>query len=198
MTPEDSRMRPFRPCFPLSRLPRLSLAGAALALLAGCSILPEPQADPVRYFTLTEPVAAAPAGAVQVRPVQLAGHLRNRALAVRVGEHEVIYLEHARWAEPLDEAVTQVLRARLGAETGEATITVQIQRCELVRSEANAVQVAATYEIRRVGGGPVRSGAFTSSARTWDGRNPADLVAQLRAALGELADAMARGVASGS
>ncbi len=176
----------------------LGLLSSVLSLsLASCN-LPQPQADTVRNFTLSAPVAAPPvAGATQVRPVQLAGHLRGRSMAVRIAANEVVYLEDVRWAEPLDEAVTQLLRARLGSVGGGATVTVQVQRCELVRSEGNSVQLAATYTIQ----GPVgdaaaalRQGSFTASLRTWDGKDYGALVGQLRDAVAELGDAIAAAV----
>src|SRR5258708_13974841 len=89
-------------------------------LLASCS-LPSPQADTVRYFTLSGPVAAAADGAT-VRPVQLAGHLRNRAMAVRISPNEIVYNEDVRWAEALDDSVTQLLRARVGS-AGAGSVT---------------------------------------------------------------------------
>lgn len=159
-------------------------------LLASCN-LPQPQADTVRYFTLSSPaVAASEADGPQVRPVQLAGHLHGRAMAVRVAEHEVIYLEDVRWAEPLDAAITQVLRARVGAAGAGSVITVQIQRCELVRPGGNSVQLAATYTVTPPGGA-VQHGTFTAAPRTWDGKDYGALVGLIRDAVGELGDAIA-------
>jgi len=162
-------------------------------LLVSCN-LPQPQADTVRNFTLSSPVAAAPvAGATQVRPVQLAGHLRGRTMAVRVAANEVVYLEDVRWAEPFDEAVTSLLRARLGSVGGGAIVTVQLQRCELVRPEGNSVQLAATWTILGPTGDAAagRHGSFTASPRTWDGRDYGALVGQLHDAVAELGDAIA-------
>lgn len=166
-------------------------AGAGLGLLAlfGCS-LPQPQVDRTRHFTLGEPAGAVVADGVRVRPVLLAGHLRNRALAVRVGPNEVIYLEEARWAEPLDEAITQLLRARLGGVAGGAVVSVQVQRCEVDRAAGNAVLIAASYSISVKG--VERVGTFTAAPRTWDGKNPSGLVGLLREGLGELAEAIAQ------
>jgi uncharacterized lipoprotein YmbA len=173
-------------------------------LLVPCSLLlfacnlPQPQADTVRNFTLSAPVAATPVhGAAQVRPVQLAGHLRGRQMAVRVAANEVVYLEDVRWAEPLDEAITQLLRARLGSVGGEATVTVQIQRCELVRSEGNRVQLAATWTIQSPAGdgaAAVQRGSFTAGPRTWDGKDYGALVGQIRDAVTELGDTLAAAV----
>ena len=165
-----------------------------LLLLSACNLLPQPQPDVVRHFTLSGPASAAPvADATQVRPVQVAGHLHGRAMAVRVAENEVIYLEDLRWAEPLDEAITQSLRARLATVAGGATVTVQVSRCELVRFESNRVQLAATYSIVPANGdktSPQRS-AFTASPRTWDGKDYGALVGLMRDAVGELGDAIA-------
>ncbi len=169
----------------------LCLLSSVLCLLAGCNLLPAPQADPVRYFTLSGPAGAdAVADAASIRPVQLAGHLRNRSMAVRVSENEVVYLDDVRWAEPLDEAITQLLRNRLRSVGGAAMVTVQVQRCELNRAEGNAVQLAATYTINAPGQ-PARSGSFAATPRTWNGQDHADLVGLLREAVTELAEAVA-------
>jgi hypothetical protein len=174
------------------RIPVLGLLSSVLGFTSGCNILPQPQADTTRHFTLSGPAeAGAVADAVQVRPVRLAGHLRNRAMAVRVSANEVVYLDDIRWAEPLDEAITQVLRNRLRQVAGGAAVVVQIQRCELVRSEGNGVQLAATYSITPSGGGDARSGTFTATPRTWSGGDHGALVGLIREAIEELADAIA-------
>ena len=175
-----------------SRVLALSLQLSAFSLfLSGCNVLPEPQADTVRYFTLSGAPAGAPAAdAVVVRPVRLAGHLRNRSMAVRVSENEVVYLEDVRWAEPLDEAITQVLRNRLRQVAGGGTVLVQVQRCELDRAAGNAVQLAATYTITPAAGEP-RTGVFTAAPRAWSGGDHGTLVGLMREAVDELADAIA-------
>jgi uncharacterized lipoprotein YmbA len=171
---------------------------AGLCFLSACN-LPQPQADTVRHFTLSSPMGVVPvANATMVRPVQLSGHLRNRSMAVRIAASEVIYLEDVRWAEPLEEAITQLLRTRLGTVDGGASVAVQVQRCELVRSEGNSVQVAATYSIVPADSDKTaaRRGVFTASPRTWDGKDYGALVGQLRDAIGELGDAIAAAVAT--
>ncbi len=168
----------------------LSAQLSAISLLLAACNLPSPQADLVRHFTLSGPVVATADGAT-VRPVQLAGHLRGRQMAIRISAHEVIYDEDARWAEPLDEAVTQLLRARVGAAGAGSLLTVQIQRCELVRAEGNSVQLAATWTLLPPAAVAAKHGSFTASPRTWDGKDKADLVGQLRDAVNELGDALA-------
>jgi uncharacterized lipoprotein YmbA len=169
------------------------VSACALLLLSSCNILPQPQADTVRYFTLSGPAeAGAVAEGLIVRPVRLAGHLRNRSMAVRVSAHEVIYLEDARWAEPLDEAITQVLRNRLrSVRGGGAAIIVQLQRCELVQADGNTVQLAATYTLTPAGGGEATTGVFTATPRAWSGGDHGALAGLIREAVEELAGAIA-------
>ncbi|MDQ5980127.1 MAG: uncharacterized protein QG602_3102 [Verrucomicrobiota bacterium] len=174
---------------------RVPLSALSLLLASGCSILPEPQADTVRHFTLSEPAQMGRATeGVVVRPVRLAGHLRNRSMAVRVSAHEVEYLEDVRWAEPLDEALTQILRNRLRAVAAGATVMVQVQRCELVRSDDNTVQLAATYVITPAGGGDAQSSVFTATPRKWEGGDHGAIIGLMREAAVELADAIAGAV----
>jgi uncharacterized lipoprotein YmbA len=175
---------------------RLGALASVLCFLAACN-LPEPQADTVRHFTLGGEVGPPPvANGTQVRPVQLAGHLHGRAMAVRVAENEVIYLDDIRWAEPLDAALTQILRARLGPVDGGATVSVEVQRFELVRSDGNKVQLAATYSVLPAGASQATAqrGVFNSASRTWDGKDPGVLVGLLREVAGELGDAIAAAV----
>lgn len=173
----------------ISRLLAACSGFAVMGLFVGCS-LPQPQADTVRYFTLSGPVLGEtqPVTA-NIRLVRLAGHLRNRAMAVRVSEHEVIYIEDVRWAEPLDEAITQVLRNRLGSLDSGISVMIQVLRCELVRPEGNTLQFSATYTLTGASG-VVKSGSFTATPQTWDGRDYGNLVGMIRTAVTELAEAV--------
>jgi uncharacterized lipoprotein YmbA len=176
-----------------SRLSRLSFhlqLSAFSLLLAGCNLLPEPQPDPTRHFTLSAPAGAAQPGGVVVRPVEIAGHLRPRAMAVRIADNEVTYREDVRWAEPLDAALTALLQAKLAAAPGEWSVKVEVSRFELLSHQGNAVQMAATYQLTPKGGAPKR-GSFTAAPRAWDGRDHGALVALLRDAANELGDALA-------
>ncbi len=185
-----------KPNHPAIRWLALSAQLAALGILAACN-LPQPQADTVRHFTLSAPSAAKPAAdPVTVRAVRLAGHLRSRAMAIRVSENEVVYLEDIRWAEALDEAITQLLRNRLRPIGGGAVVNVFIQRCELVQAENNQVQLNATYTIS-VPGQPARTAVFTASERRWDGKDQAVLVGLIRDAVNELGDTIAGALGGG-
>jgi uncharacterized lipoprotein YmbA len=174
------------------RLPWQTLWPVLLAGLLGACSLPEPQADRVRHFTITSPqgAPAVPDG-TRVPSVQVAGHLRDRAIAVRIGENEVIYLEDIVWAEHLADGITQNLRNRLAAIPSNATVSVQIQRCELDRSAGNSVELVASYTILLPAGEKPVVGLFHSTPRKWEGQDHAALVAQLKAAVHELADHLA-------
>lgn len=168
---------------------QLSVGGLLVFVLAACSsVLPQPKSDTTRHFTLAVPTeTAAVSDGTRVQPVQVAGHLRSRSMAVRVSENEVIYLDDVVWAEALADGITQTLRNRLAVIPSDADVSIQIQRCELDRSAGNAVQLVAAYSITSAG--PMtRRGVFTASPRTWDGKDHGKLVALLREAVGELAD----------
>lgn len=110
---------------------RLGAQRAAAALaglwLAGCSVLPQPPAQPVRYdFGPELPVAAAPPpGAAQPPPIALAD---VEAPALRSSETSVLYrlayadaqvvrpYQFARWTLPPVQLVQQRLSSRLGRE----------------------------------------------------------------------------------
>ncbi|MFI5335203.1 MAG: membrane integrity-associated transporter subunit PqiC [Opitutales bacterium] len=167
-----------------------------LLLLAGCNLpIEAAQPDPVRHFTLGSTGTPAAFGGVHVLPVQTAGHLHPRELAVRVGESEIIYLNDARWAEPLAEGLTSLLQARLSDSTAEGTLRVEISRCEPLRSAGNTVDFRASYSFQPAGGGPAVTGVFAATPRPWDGRDPAGLVALYRAAAEDFGSALAAALA---
>ena len=193
-----------------------------VALLAtGCRILPAPQTDPAHFYTLGGKAADAPAPALAgtlrlgLRPVELPAYLQNRAFVVRQGGSEIRYQPNHRWAEPLDEAVARVLRARLLAapavaavypapfpldEPRDFDVTVRVLRCEGERSpEGKATtRFAALIEIIRMGGAggaareTVARTSFTAPATAWDGSN----FAAFAAALGDAVAALGQEIAT--
>ncbi len=178
-----------------------SLQLSAFSLfLAGCGLpaIEPAKVDTVRLFTLSAPPAEVTSQErVRVKPVELAGHLRRRELAVRVAENEVVYLEDVRWAEPLDQGIANLLQARLGGGSVGCSVAVQVLRCEPVRPDGNAVQFSAMYVITPDDAkASAKHGAFNAAPRTWDGRDHAALVGLLSAAVTELGDALAEQVAS--
>lgn len=181
----------------------LLLSLPALLLLAGCSLLPAPQPDTTRYFVLgsrAEPSLAPEAGAVRLglRPVEVPAYLRNKAIAIRRGDHEVGYAADARWAEPLEAGVTRVLRERLAARARvtDHPFPAQAERdydvtVRLLAADGTTagVRFAAVFEISRAGGegGWLVRREFTASGSDWGGDH-GRLAAALSDAVAALAD----------
>jgi uncharacterized lipoprotein YmbA len=181
------------------------LAGAGLALVAGCNFLPAPQADPTRYYILTGGgvgdaiKAPAPDGfQLGLKPVGLASYLKGRPIVVRRSANEVAFVDEARWGEPLDAAVARVLRARLleapavgqvylppfpleGTRTYD--VEVQVVRCEggTARGGGAVASFAATIDISTTGAEhrTVAHRLFTAPDAPWDGKDFARLAALL-------------------
>jgi len=198
--------------------PTLLCASLAALLLAGCKILPDATVDPTRYYVLsgpvtTEPSVAHPTGAHQIglRPVELAGYLRNhKDMIVRTGANELRFQEFALWAEPLELGVNRVLKEQLlSADTigGVTTypfsvdirrdydVVVRVLNCEgLKRGEKSSVaHFAAAYDIIAAGAGGqvVVRRTFTAPDLLWDGADFGALARLLSESMAKLSDDIA-------
>jgi len=87
-------------------------------LLVACVTLR--RTEEARFFVLraeAPPVAGeaagAPEGAIGLLPVRLPGHLNRPQLVTESGPNELIINEFARWAEPLEPALSRVLAENL-------------------------------------------------------------------------------------
>lgn len=192
-------------------------AGTAGVGASGCSVLPEPQADPTRYYLLaaetsqgakaSEPQRSEAQLHLALRVVELPGYLRNnRTLVIRSGVNEVIYQDYARWAEPLDLAVQRIVRDRLLGSARVATaqvapfsaeiardfdITVRVLRCEggVEEGGRQTSRFSAVYEIADTKEGRVLvREVFDAPAEAWDGRNYAALAQHLSAGVAALGE----------
>lgn len=189
---------------------RFPLTLAAGLALSGCSIFPEPAADPTRFFVLTGPSVETAARAelgpltLGVRTVTVAPYLRGRSMIVREGEHELTYQDYARWAESLDQGIARILNGRLlvAPAVGQVylqpfpfdrprdfDVAISVLRCEGVRAGGTAVaRFAAQVEITRVSDGSVVSRrVFAAPDLPWDGRNYEALAAALSTSVERLA-----------
>ena len=90
-------------------------------LLSSCSLVPQAQPDPTRFFVLSAMMSSpsqAPAGkapVVHLRQVELASDIKAKPIIVRRGDHEIEFREFARWGEPLELGIGRVLREDLVA-----------------------------------------------------------------------------------
>ena len=128
-----------------STLAAHALATGLLLAGAGCNIVPEPQADPTRYYILsaseTNGTPQAKAPVVYLREVDLASYLRSRPLIVRRGENEIEFREFSRWGEPLELGIARVLREELVARGVASAVRVR-QSTARTRLAASATSVA--------------------------------------------------------
>ncbi len=197
--------------------PYLSILALGM-LLAGCNIIPPPSADPTRYYVLSGPALVENAtppisGALKLglRNVELAPYLRKGTLVVRTGDNEVTFPVDARWGVPLEQDIARTLRAGLMAAPtvgrvhvqpfpfeGERDfdVNVQVIRCEgaMAPGGKNAVaKFAASIEITTTGAGPqvVARKLFVAPETAWDGKDFAQLAAQLSAAVSALGQEVA-------
>jgi uncharacterized lipoprotein YmbA len=188
----------------------LGLLSSVLCLLSACSLpLPPAQPDATRHFLLTStdirPEAAAPATVIRwvvgVRAVDLAAYLRTGSFAIRSHANEVVFLDFARWAEPLDQGIARVLAENLQSfgnvarisskpfradEQRDFEIGVRVTACE--GTVDGDVRFAATWRITVPGGSgaTVAEGSYTASGLRWDGHDHGQLAAKLSEALAGL------------
>jgi uncharacterized lipoprotein YmbA len=93
----------------------LSLTTVMLSVLTGCATSPAS-----RFYILvpaTADAAMQPADlstAIGVGPVELPKYLNRPQIAVRTGANELVYSETHRWAETLQDNVSDVLAENLG------------------------------------------------------------------------------------
>lgn len=184
---------------------------ASLLGAAGCSIVPEPQADPTHYYVLTSAASPAvtPDGAglkLGLKKIKLPPYLQKGSMVVRHAGNELAYHDVARWAEPLADSIEQLVQARLLANPRvtrvftegfpfdlerDYDVAVTINRCEGVRQNGETIaRVAATIEITAptADGKLVTRRAFGPVDTPWDGRDYSALAAALSAAVDSLGD----------
>lgn len=189
----------------------LLVSGLLLAAVSGCSLLPEAQSDPTKYFVLSTPAnggAAQPnAPTVHLREVELASYLRGRPLVVRRGDNEIEFREFARWGEPLELGIARVIRDELMARGAASavrgsgvrrdssnqdfTLNVRVLACE---GEAKGgIAFRALWDVSTTGDKPTLKarGDYRPLDLRWDGKSEALLAARLSEAVAGLATEIA-------
>lgn len=202
-----------------SSLLRLLPSVFGLLAFAGCSIIPEPPPDPTRYYVLADDAAVAAAEnnpttarlRVGLRTIELAPYLKARSMVVRHGTNELAFNDYARWAEPLDAAVSALVRTQLLAspkvgrvstypfrfdEERDYDVSIQVANCEGSQPAPAGpfvTKFSATIEIAGVGAEPKRMTrqVFVAPEGSWDGKD----FGALAAALSEAVKALAQDVA---
>ncbi len=193
--------------------------GVAGLLLGGCSLLPQAQTDPTRFYVLSASVGAPVAAeatvtvkrpVVHLRPVELASYIKAKPIIVRRGDNEIEFREYARWGEPLELGIGRVLREDLVARGAAGAVfasglratdgdydyalVVRVLACE--GGSSGAVFFRAVWELSTVGIQPkvVARGEVQPGDLRWDGKSEAALAAQLSKAVAVLAEDVAAGL----
>ena len=203
---------------PRPRRIRALCAAIGLLAIAGCNVVPPAQEDATRYFVLSGaelPALAAvqaPTGTLRigVKTVRLESYLNRKEMVVRTGANEVRFEDYRRWADPLDAAVTRIVRSKLLAapqvaqvfaepfpfdQARDFDVSIEIVRFEgaLGADGKYSASLAAVVEISTTGAGSriVSRKLFEAPAQAWDGEDFNRLAQLLRADVDLLAQEVA-------
>jgi len=194
----------------------LLLGALAAFALDGCALL-RPHADPTRFYVLTAPSAPPEPAAegefkrwrVGLRLVEVPTYLRTKFMVVRTGTNEIHFADFDRWAEPLDQGISRVLKETLGSarnvenvalnshgdDSLDYEVTIQILACHGMRvpKGQSSIRFAATWAVRAIGTNSpaIKHGGFTADAADWDGNNYSQLATQLSVAVAAAGKALA-------
>jgi uncharacterized lipoprotein YmbA len=184
--------------------------------LSSCSFL-QPHADPTKCFVLTVPIASSqPATAnksasykIGLLSIEMPAYLQSKLMVVRTGTNEIHFAEFDRWAEPLDEGISRVVKEALcsadnvesvalnshGEDTLDYEVMIRVLACEGVRGEGGtgSIRLSMSWEIRPVGTNAMVNlrGNFTASPTAWDGKDYGQLALQLSQAIAAAGKALA-------
>jgi hypothetical protein len=174
-----------------------ALFGAAL-LLAGCNVIPPPQADSTRTYVLTETLPSGQASGIPaagrlrvgLKRVELGSYLDTSDMVVREGPNQIELKDYARWAEPLDAGIARILQDQLSAAPAIGRVYVQpfpfdaerdydvrivVLRCEgsIATGRRAAANFAASIEITTPGpeSKVVARRIFVPPGEAWDGHD---------------------------
>ncbi len=196
-----------------SLLRRLPLAALALLALAGCSLLPTPQADPTRYYVLTGALPDAPALKAEgglvlgLRHIDIAPYLNGKDMVVRDAGNEITYNRFSRWAEPLATSIGRALAGRLAAAPRvdrvyaqpfpfdverDYDVTIRVLRCEGEKKPGGktVASLAALVEVTESapGGAVVLRKTYVAPETAWNGKDYGALASALSDAVAALSN----------
>src|SRR5215470_6918138 len=151
--------------------------------LAGCGV-----ADPTKFYTLGQPVAAGAesrvsasiastsspnstdgtsAVSIGVGPVTTPGYLRRTQIVSRTGDDQMDIAMFHRWAEPLEDGIARVLAEEIGARVPTDRIVTYPWRGVVARTIQYPMGVAAATSRS------TRAGGFSAkTATSWRSGDP--------------------------
>jgi len=203
--------------FKISRRPFSLLLSVVIACaVTSCAFL-QPHADPTKFYVLTTTNASSrPADIdklarykIGLRSIEMPAYLKTKLMVVRTGTNEILFAEFDRWAEPLDEGISRVLKDALGSADNVESVAlnshgddgldyevrIQVLTCEGVRTESGtgSIRLRMSWEIKPAGTNEmgIKRGAFTAMPAAWDGKDYGQLALQLSKAIAGAGTALA-------
>jgi uncharacterized lipoprotein YmbA len=146
---------------------------------------------------------------VGLKPVELPAYLRSKAMVVRTSTNELHFADFDRWAEPLDQGISRVMKETLSSarniesvalnshadDTLDYEVAIRILACEGVRlgNGNGSIRFAVTWEARSVGTNSTvtNRGVFTAHPVAWDGKDYGQLAERLSEAITGASKALA-------
>ena len=191
--------------FSISRRAFALLLGVITAVaLSSCAFL-QPHADPTKFYLLTTPDASSQPATnnklasykLGLRSIEMPAYLQSKLMVVRTGTNEIHFAEFDRWAEPLDEGISRVVKEALcsadnvesvalnshGEDTLDYEVMIRVLACEGVRGQSGTglIRLVMSWEIKSVGTNATvnKRGGFTAAPAAWDGKDYGQLALQL-------------------
>lgn len=194
-------------------MPKLAMAGAALALVAtlapGCATAP-----PVRLYIVTPlavaaPAARAPGPGVVVAAVRLPEYLERPQLVTRRGDNQLQLEEFHQWGGNLAKDLTRVMAENLAVLLGSDAVVaaphtlrmkpdyrVETEVLRFERAGDGRVHLAAKWWLQRGADGSILASATTALASEplAEAAGAEDTVAAMSGVYGELSRVIAQAV----
>jgi uncharacterized lipoprotein YmbA len=190
--------------------------GVASICLAACVHVGQQQVQPWRLFSLS-PLAEAEAGhapamsspgsvqrAISVGPIHLPGYLDQDQIVTRISQNRVTLSENDRWAEPLEDNISQALAQDLSIllQTDRVTVhpwpgrqrpsyQVEIDLLSFETDTAGAAHLAARWFLREVASRQTIADKEVRLTASAVGTSTEQSVASLSKALGDFSIAIA-------
>jgi len=184
--------------------------------LSSCAFL-QPHADPTKFYLLTTPDASSQPATnnklasykLGLRSIEMPAYLQSKLMVVRTGTNEIHFAEFDRWAEPLDEGISRVVKEALcsadnvesvalnshGEDTLDYEVMIRVLACEGVRgpSGTGSVRLSLSWDIQSVRTNATMNirGGFTATPTVWDGNDYGQLALQLSQAIAAAGHALA-------
>jgi uncharacterized lipoprotein YmbA len=135
-------------------------------------------------------------------------------MVVRTGTNEIHFADFDRWAEPLGQGISRVLKEAISSAPNVEEVTlnpqgdgamdyevaVGILACEGVRLEkgGGSIRFVATWDMRSVGNNPtVIHGDFSGDPLAWNGKDYGQLAERLSEAIASAGKALAVALSMG-